>query len=292
MLAAMDNPYLTIIGHPTGPAAALARSLPIDLDAVIEKAAATGVALEINADPHRLDLDWRVLRRARDRGVAISIGADAHSVAGPRLRGLRRRHGPEGMARRRRRAERAARWTAFLAHVARRAAAVSGRRCSGRRPDAPATSAHAGRASAAARAAAEILSRLKAALPRRPLRAGPPERLRAALRHDPLGPVHRRAGQPGHARRCSRATRRRRRSRGADPAELEEIIKSTGFFRNKTRSLIGMAQALVADHGGEVPRTMEELRRCPASAARPPTSSSATPSASTKGSRSTPTSRG
>ncbi len=49
----------------------------------------------------------------------------------------------------------------------------------------------------------------------------------------------------------------------ADPAEVEEIIKSTGFFRNKTRSLVGMAQALVADYGGEVPRTMEELRKLP-----------------------------
>lgn len=49
----------------------------------------------------------------------------------------------------------------------------------------------------------------------------------------------------------------------AEPADVEEIIKSTGFFRNKTKSLIGMAQALVADHGGEVPRTMEELRRLP-----------------------------
>jgi endonuclease-3 len=49
----------------------------------------------------------------------------------------------------------------------------------------------------------------------------------------------------------------------ANPAEVEEIIKSTGFFRNKTKSLIGMAQALVAEHGGEVPRTMEELRKLP-----------------------------
>jgi len=47
------------------------------------------------------------------------------------------------------------------------------------------------------------------------------------------------------------------------PADVEEIIKSTGFFRNKARSLIGMAQAIVADHGGEVPRTMEELRDLP-----------------------------
>ena len=49
----------------------------------------------------------------------------------------------------------------------------------------------------------------------------------------------------------------------ARPADVEEIIRSTGFFRNKTRSLIGMAQALVADHHGEVPRTMEELRVLP-----------------------------
>jgi endonuclease III len=49
----------------------------------------------------------------------------------------------------------------------------------------------------------------------------------------------------------------------ADRGEVEEIIRSTGFFRNKTRSLIGMAQALVADHRGEVPRTMEELRVLP-----------------------------
>jgi endonuclease-3 len=49
----------------------------------------------------------------------------------------------------------------------------------------------------------------------------------------------------------------------ANPADVEALIKSTGFFRNKTRSLIGMAQALVADHGGEVPRTMEALQVLP-----------------------------
>ena len=49
----------------------------------------------------------------------------------------------------------------------------------------------------------------------------------------------------------------------ANPADVQEIIKSTGFFRNKTRSLIGMAQALVSQHGGVVPRTMEELRQLP-----------------------------
>lgn len=49
----------------------------------------------------------------------------------------------------------------------------------------------------------------------------------------------------------------------AQPGDVEAIIKSTGFFRNKAKSLIGMARALVADHGGEVPRTMDELRMLP-----------------------------
>jgi DNA polymerase (family 10) len=82
MLAAMDNPYVTIIGHPTGRLLLSRDPYGIDLDAVFEKAAGVGVAMEINADPHRLDLDWRVLRRARECGVTISIGADAHNVAG------------------------------------------------------------------------------------------------------------------------------------------------------------------------------------------------------------------
>ena len=49
----------------------------------------------------------------------------------------------------------------------------------------------------------------------------------------------------------------------ADQAEVEKIIQSTGFFRNKAKNLIGMAQALVAEHGGEVPHTMAELRALP-----------------------------
>ena len=49
----------------------------------------------------------------------------------------------------------------------------------------------------------------------------------------------------------------------AVPAELEEVIRSTGFFRNKTRNLIGMATALLEDHGGELPRNMKELSALP-----------------------------
>ena len=49
----------------------------------------------------------------------------------------------------------------------------------------------------------------------------------------------------------------------ADLSELEELVRTTGFFRNKARSLKGLGQALVADHGGEVPRSMAELHALP-----------------------------
>jgi len=82
MLVAMDNPHLAIIGHPTGRLLLSREPYALDLDAVLAKAAATGVAVEINADPHRLDLDWRVLQQAKAQGVTVAIGADAHGIAG------------------------------------------------------------------------------------------------------------------------------------------------------------------------------------------------------------------
>jgi DNA polymerase (family 10) len=82
MLRALDNPYLTIVGHPTGRLLLSRDAYEVDLDALIAKAAETGVAIEINADPHRLDLDWRRVRDARARGVMISLGADAHDTRG------------------------------------------------------------------------------------------------------------------------------------------------------------------------------------------------------------------
>ncbi len=82
LLRAMDDPHLTIVGHPTGRLLLGREPYQLDLGAVIAKAAERGIAIEINGDPQRLDLDWRWCARARDAGVAISIGADAHSLAG------------------------------------------------------------------------------------------------------------------------------------------------------------------------------------------------------------------
>jgi DNA polymerase (family 10) len=82
ILRALEHPSLTILGHPTGRLLLSRDPYGLDLDAVFAKAGQTGVALEINADPHRLDLDWRVVRRARAAGAMISIGADAHSTGG------------------------------------------------------------------------------------------------------------------------------------------------------------------------------------------------------------------
>ena len=82
VLRALDDPRMTILAHPTGRLLLAREPYAIDLDAVLHKAADVGVAVELNADPHRLDLDWRHLQTARRLGVRIEIGPDAHSVAG------------------------------------------------------------------------------------------------------------------------------------------------------------------------------------------------------------------
>jgi DNA polymerase (family 10) len=82
ILRALDDPHLTILGHPTGRLLLSREAYAFDLDAVLEKAGAVGVAVELNADPKRLDLDWRELPRARAHGAMIEIGPDAHSQRG------------------------------------------------------------------------------------------------------------------------------------------------------------------------------------------------------------------
>jgi DNA polymerase (family 10) len=82
--AAMENPYVDIIGHPTGRLISSREGYVIDLNKVMEKAAATGTWLECNAYPDRLDLNDVNLKKAREMGIKISIGTDAHGV--PELR--------------------------------------------------------------------------------------------------------------------------------------------------------------------------------------------------------------
>lgn len=82
VLRAMDDPHMTVLAHPTGRLLLAREAYALDVDAVLEKAAAVGVAVEVNADPRRLDLDWRHLRRAKELGVTIAIGPDAHSRGG------------------------------------------------------------------------------------------------------------------------------------------------------------------------------------------------------------------
>ena len=82
MIRAVSNPRVTMLGHPTGRLLLARDSYAVDLDAVIEAAARAGTMIEINANPHRLDLDAVHCRRARQKGVRIVINPDAHSVSG------------------------------------------------------------------------------------------------------------------------------------------------------------------------------------------------------------------
>lgn len=82
VIRAIENPHLTILGHPTGRLLLTRNAYAIDVNAVIDAASEHGVTIEINADPHRLDLDWRHVRYAAERGVVIPINPDAHSTAG------------------------------------------------------------------------------------------------------------------------------------------------------------------------------------------------------------------
>ncbi len=82
VLSALENPHLTFLGHPTGRLLLSRRGYAIDIDAVIEAAAVRGVGIEINANPWRLDMDWRYWRTAREKGVRTAINPDAHGTEG------------------------------------------------------------------------------------------------------------------------------------------------------------------------------------------------------------------
>jgi DNA polymerase (family 10) len=81
IIKAIENPYTTILGHPTGRLLLTREAYRVDLTAVIDAAAANEVIVEINAHPQRLDLDWRYIKYARDQGVLFSISPDAHHTS-------------------------------------------------------------------------------------------------------------------------------------------------------------------------------------------------------------------
>ncbi|SFC10350.1 DNA polymerase (family 10) [Parapedobacter composti] len=82
LINAIENPYTTILGHPTGRLLLSRSGYPIDYRRVIDACAANGVVIEINANPLRLDLDWRWHRYAVEKGVLLSINPDAHRNGG------------------------------------------------------------------------------------------------------------------------------------------------------------------------------------------------------------------
>jgi DNA polymerase (family X) len=80
MLAAIANPYTTILGHPTGRLLLRRPGYEVDMETILTSCAKHGVAIEVNCNPNRLELDWRWHRRALELGCWLSIDPDAHSI--------------------------------------------------------------------------------------------------------------------------------------------------------------------------------------------------------------------
>jgi DNA polymerase (family X) len=81
LLRAVNNPYVSIIGHPTGRILLRRDAYPFDMEAVLSAAAQNNVAMELNAYPDRLDLNDRHLRMAKERGVKVVINTDSHHTS-------------------------------------------------------------------------------------------------------------------------------------------------------------------------------------------------------------------
>jgi len=82
IIRAIENPHVTMLGHVTGRLLLERPAYPVNIPAVIEAAADTGTIIELNANPWRLDLDWRWWKLAKEKGVKCSINPDAHSTRG------------------------------------------------------------------------------------------------------------------------------------------------------------------------------------------------------------------
>ena len=79
IVRAIEHPHTNILGHPTGRLLLGREGYPLDMMRVIDACAANQVAIELNANPYRLDLDWTWIRKATEKGVKISINPDAHA---------------------------------------------------------------------------------------------------------------------------------------------------------------------------------------------------------------------
>jgi DNA polymerase (family 10) len=82
IVRAVSHPACRVLGHPTGRLLLARPGYAVDLDQVLAACAEHGVAVEINASPYRLDLDWRWARRALELGLKLVINPDAHSTEG------------------------------------------------------------------------------------------------------------------------------------------------------------------------------------------------------------------
>jgi DNA polymerase (family 10) len=82
VIRAIESPATIMLGHPTGRILLRREPYKINLQKVIDAAIANRVIIEINANPHRLDMDWRLWRRAAERGLMCAINPDAHKVEG------------------------------------------------------------------------------------------------------------------------------------------------------------------------------------------------------------------
>ena len=80
IIRAVSNPFTTILGHMTGRQLLRRPGYEVDVEAILRACAEHGVAVEVNANPWRLDLDWRWHRRALDLGCVLSINPDAHAT--------------------------------------------------------------------------------------------------------------------------------------------------------------------------------------------------------------------
>lgn len=80
VLAALDSPHMTIMGHPTTRVPGHRAPASLDLDAIFQKAAARGIAMEVNGNPGRIDLDAKLAKRALAAGCKLSLGSDGHSA--------------------------------------------------------------------------------------------------------------------------------------------------------------------------------------------------------------------